>query len=119
MTEKRLIVDEDYNWVDTTTGMGVEVEDAFDLVNELADENEDLKKENEQLRKLTKIMNTNAKDIVDVLNGQENRIWKLKEENEQLKQRMDDVLTELYCKDRKLEELGIDIECCDKKGDVE
>ena len=50
MTEKRLIVDEDYNWVDTTTGMCVEVEDAFDLVDELAEENEQLKFENRQLK---------------------------------------------------------------------
>ena len=42
----------------------------------------------------------------------------LQYENEQLKQRLDEVLSELYCKDRKLEELGISVECCDK-GDVE
>jgi chromosome segregation ATPase len=43
---------------------------------------------------------------------------KSQKENEQLKQRLEDVLAELYCKDRKLEELGVSIECCDK-GDVE
>ena len=49
MTEKRLIVDDDYNWVDTVTDTVIEVEDAFDLVNDLADKNEELKKENKKL----------------------------------------------------------------------
>ena len=41
MTEnKRLIVrDDDYAWVDTVTDTVIEVEDAFDLVNELHEEN--------------------------------------------------------------------------------
>ena len=45
MTEnKRLIVrDDDYAWVDTVNGCVIEVEDAFDLVNELHEENEILK----------------------------------------------------------------------------
>lgn len=50
MTEKRLIVDDDYAWIDTTTGYAVEIEDVFDLVNELHEENEQLKKENELLK---------------------------------------------------------------------
>ena len=45
-------------------------------------------------------------EVVGVLNS-------LYEENEQLRTRLEDVLAELYCKDRKLEELGISIECCD------
>ena len=44
MSEKRLIVrDDDYAWVDTVTDTVIEVEDAFDLVNELHEENEYLK----------------------------------------------------------------------------
>ena len=43
MTKKRLIVDDDYNWVDTVTDTVIEVEDAFDLVNELHEENKILK----------------------------------------------------------------------------
>lgn len=46
---KRLIVDEYYNWVDTETDSIIEIEDAFDLVNELADENEELKSDNKGL----------------------------------------------------------------------
>ena len=50
MTEKRLIVrDDDYAWVDTVTDTVIEVEDAFDLVNDLTDKNEELKKENNKL----------------------------------------------------------------------
>lgn len=46
MTAKRLIVrDGDYAWIDTTTGYVVEVEDAFDLINQLHEENEQLKEE--------------------------------------------------------------------------
>lgn len=44
MAEKRLIVrDGDYAWIDTTTGYVVEIEDAFDLINQLHEENEQLK----------------------------------------------------------------------------
>ena len=43
MAEKRFIVDDDYNWVDTVTDTVIEVEDAFDLVNELHEENKILK----------------------------------------------------------------------------
>lgn len=39
----------------------------------------------------------------------------LKEENEYLKKRIKVISDELYCKDRKLEELGVPIECCDKR----
>ena len=49
MTKKRLMVDDDYNWVDTVTDTVIEVEDAFDLVNDLTDKNEELKKENNKL----------------------------------------------------------------------
>ena len=43
MTAKRLIVrDGDYAWIDTTTGYVVEVEDAFDLINQLHEEKEEL-----------------------------------------------------------------------------
>ena len=39
---------------------------------------------------------------------------KLNDENEYLKKRLNNVERELFCKDRILEEKGIDIECCDK-----
>ena len=35
------------------------------------------------------------------------------DENKYLKKRIKAISDELYCKDRKLEELGIPIECCD------
>ena len=38
----------------------------------------------------------------------------LNDENKYLKKRIKAISDELYCKDRKLEELGIPIECCDK-----
>lgn len=38
----------------------------------------------------------------------------LANENNYLKKRIKAISDELYCKDRKLEELGIPIECCDK-----
>lgn len=44
-----------------------------------------------------------------------NEIKHLKEENKYLKKRIEVISDELYCKDRKLEELGVPIECCDKK----
>ena len=37
------------------------------------------------------------------------------EENKYLKKRIEVISDELYCKDRKLEELGVPIECCDKR----
>lgn len=50
MTEKRLIVrDGDYAWVDTVTDTVIEVEDAFDLVNTLHEENKELKKQREEV----------------------------------------------------------------------
>ena len=50
MTGKRLIIrDGDYAWIDTTTGYVVEVEDAFDLINQLHEENEQLKQFQEQV----------------------------------------------------------------------
>lgn len=49
MTKKRLIVDDNYAWIDTATNTVIEIEDALDLVNNLANENEELKKENKKL----------------------------------------------------------------------
>ncbi|WP_296849081.1 hypothetical protein [uncultured Methanobrevibacter sp.] len=62
MTEKRLIVDNDYNWVDTVTDTVIEVEDAFDLVNDLADKNEELKKENKKLNCIIKQLEAKYED---------------------------------------------------------
>lgn len=53
MTEKRLIVrDDDYAWIDTTTGYVIEVEDAFDLINQLHEENEQLKQQLSSINQL-------------------------------------------------------------------
>ena len=62
MAEKRLIVDNDYNWVDTVTDTVIEVEDAFDLVNDLADKNEELKKENKKLNCIIKQLEAKYED---------------------------------------------------------
>ena len=52
MTEnKRLIVDEDYNIVDTVTGEWLDDTDMFDLVNELHEENKEPKKQRDCVRK--------------------------------------------------------------------
>ena len=53
--------------------------------------------------------------IVDLVNEQQATIQSLKEENDYLKKKIKVISDELYCKDRKLEELGVPIECCDKK----
>ena len=50
MSEKRLVVDEDYNWIDTETGYCIEMEDAFELVNQLWKENRQLRNENKRLK---------------------------------------------------------------------
>ena len=42
------------------------------------------------------------------------KLNELNDENKNLKKRIKAISDELYCKDRKLEELGIPIECCDK-----
>ena len=54
-------------------------------------------------------------ELVDKLNEQQATIQSLKEENKYLKKRIEVISDELYCKDRKLEELGVPIECCDKR----
>ena len=54
-------------------------------------------------------------ELVGLLNEQQATTNKLKEENKYLKKRIKVISDELYCKDRKLEELGVPIECCDKK----
>ena len=71
----------------------------------------ELHETNEQLRILTNIKNTNAKDLVDVLNIQENKIWNLEKEHEQLKKEckelrdwIDDITTKYK------EQRGIDLE---------
>ena len=41
----------------------------------------------------------------------------LANENNYLKKRIKAISDELYCKDRKLKELGVPIECCDKMSE--
>lgn len=60
--------------------------------------------------------------LVDLLNSLDDEleessafIIEQREENKYLKKRIKVISDELYCKDRKLEELGVPIECCDKK----
>lgn len=53
-------------------------------------------------------------DVADLLNFQDTQIRILKEEKNYLQKRFEAILKELYCKDRKLEELGLPLECCDK-----
>ena len=57
-----------------------------DKLNEVNDENEQLKKI------LGFLQNDNVSDIVDVLNYQENQMWKFQKENEQLKQQLQSIL---------------------------
>ena len=45
----RLVIDDDYNWIDTQTGAGIDPEDAFDIVNEQHREIESLKAQNNGL----------------------------------------------------------------------
>jgi len=52
--------------------------------------------------------------LCNLLNGLNNKMNRLEAENEHLRKRVKAFSDELYCKDRKLEELGIPIECCDK-----
>ena len=65
MTEKRLIVDEDYNIVDTLTGEGLDENQMFDLVNELHEENEQLKKEIVKFKEKEKHIRDVKKEVLD------------------------------------------------------
>ena len=68
MTDKRLIVrDYDYAWVDTITGNVIEIEDAFDLVNNLHEENEQLKKEIEEKEEVIKFYHRFNRGVDDDL----------------------------------------------------
>ena len=87
-----------------------------DLLNGLNEEIYELTQEMGELGRI------HAEEINKIEDEFDEEILKLEKENEQLKseneylkQRLDDVLQELYCKDRKLEELNVDIECCDKE----
>ena len=67
MTEKRLIVrDGDYAWIDTTTGYVVEVEDAFDLINQLYEENEQLKGEVAHYKLILMFLEKEAKRLSQI-----------------------------------------------------
>ena len=56
---------------------------------------------------------SNFLGLIRLLNEQDMKIKEFKQENEYLQKRVKAISDELYCKDRKLEELGIPIECCD------
>ena len=88
MTEKRFTTDngsnEDVCLVDNITGKEYEsnFDDIVDLLNDLDDENTQLKK----ILNISK--NDNVRDILDVLNLQQTTIWELNRENEQLKNKL-------------------------------
>lgn len=88
MSEKRLIVNDDYAWVDTVTGAWIEVEDAFDLVNKLHEENKQLKQQlaekNEQLKKDALYWSTTAEARKKEINRLKVENAELREENETL-----------------------------------
>ena len=122
MTEKRFTkyVPDSYGYTYITTIIDNEknkqtgnTDEIVDMLNELAEENEQLKKdcsnliddnteyvaeinqmhkENGELKKILGFLrNDNATDILNVLNSQENQIWKLKKENEKLKSEIKDL----------------------------
>ena len=66
MTEKRLIVDEDYNLVDTVTGEWLDDTQVFDLANKLAEENKELQERN----------NRQAKRLDDIYQLIEQKDWR-------------------------------------------
>lgn len=62
------------------------------MYDEAKDKIEELSNENEQLKKILGFLkNDNAEDILNVLNSQENIVWELKQENEQLKKDVEDL----------------------------
>lgn len=95
MTEKRLIVDEDYNLVDTVTGEWLDDTQVFDLANKLHEENKELKEENEYLCEKIKENEWHWNTI-----DEDRDVWRykcktLEEENEQLKLLLREVEHEL------------------------
>ena len=62
MTEKRLIVDENYNIVDTVTDEWLNDNQIFDLVNELNDKNKQLKQTLRTYRKVANCRNCDYHD---------------------------------------------------------
>ena len=90
------------------------------LLNELADNNPNEEK-HWYLKKMLDKAWTQYHELIeeneqlkDALNQRTEQYDKYYKENEQLKQRLKEYQQELYCKDRVLENKGIDIECCDK-----
>lgn len=77
-----------------------------------------LEKENKELNSIKKFAEKNGINIF-IIDEAFRKCWKdngkLFEENKYLKKRIEVISDELYCKDRKLEELGVPIECCDKR----
>jgi len=66
MIKKRLVVDEDYNIVDTVTGEWLDDGQMFDLVNELNDENMRLKGENAHYKLLLMSLEEAARKFCEV-----------------------------------------------------
>ena len=93
-------------------------QEMYDLLEKQAIIIEDLEKENRELNSIKKFAERNGINIF-LIDEAFRKCWKdngkLFEENKYLKKRIEVISDELYCKDRKLEELGVPIECCDKR----
>lgn len=86
MTEnKRFIIDEYYNWVDTVTDKWLEVEDAFDMLNTLAEENKLLKIKKKGLESELEIFKEDLEWESNNFNRCYEELMSCREENEQLK----------------------------------
>ena len=97
MGEKRLIVDENYNLVDTVTGEWLDDTQVFDLANKLAEENKALKSDRTRYEEECRL---------DVFK-------ELSEENEQLKQDIENLEITIQAREtlidvceKKFKELG-------------
>ena len=84
MTEKRLIVDDDYAWIDTFTNTVIEIEDALDLVNKLWKENEELKKELKVYREVASCGNCKYQNYDWFEDGDEFEICEKGNNNQQI-----------------------------------
>ena len=121
MTEKRFRVrfeqEDGRGEIVNEKGVELTAREAGDLLNEQQALINALKKENKKLKEELK------KGFDVPIPYVENSLRRLRAEHkvdeqqatiEHLKKRIKLISDELYCKDRKLEELGVSIECCDK-----
>ena len=89
MTEKRLIVDENYNLVDTVTGEWLDDTQVFDLANKLAEEN---KLHKERISLLSSLLDL-ADAIIDTSDNEKaKQVWDNK--NEQTEKEWEKILND-------------------------